>query len=75
MSTPRTLTLAAVYLRLNSAVDGAGGEAAFARKHGLTRQEVHEAMKGNRHPSPSMLAAVGVRKVVAYVDAAEARHG
>ncbi|WP_338661750.1 hypothetical protein VQH23_16135 [Pararoseomonas sp. SCSIO 73927] len=50
--------------RLNRAVREAGGESAFARKYGLPRQDVHEAMKGNRHPGPGMLAAVGVRKVV-----------
>ncbi|WP_424138196.1 hypothetical protein [Roseomonas chloroacetimidivorans] len=65
---PRTITLPAIYLRLNTEVNGAGGEAAFARKHGLTRQEVHEAMKGNRHPSPGMLAAVGVKRAVIYVE-------
>ena len=52
--------------RLNRAVRNAGGESAFAQANGLTRQEVHEAMKGNRHPGPAMLAAVGVRRVVSY---------
>jgi hypothetical protein len=51
--------------RLNAAIRTAGSESAFARKHGLTRQEVHEALKANRHPGPRLLAAVGVRKVVA----------
>ncbi|MFH5926416.1 hypothetical protein [Roseomonas xinghualingensis] len=50
--------------RLNGAIRAAGGESAFAKKHGLTRQEVHEARKGNRHPGPGMLRAVGVRKAV-----------
>jgi DNA-binding phage protein len=60
----RTIDRFAVMGLLNAAVRDAGGEAAFARKHGLTRQEVHEAMKGNRHPAPGMLTAVGIRKAV-----------
>lgn len=59
-----SLPLSEVYGLLNAAVRTAGGESAFARKHGLTRQDVHEAMKSNRHPGPGMLAAVGIRKVV-----------
>jgi hypothetical protein len=60
----RTIDRIDVMGRLNSAIRTAGGESAFARTHGLSRQEVHEAMKGNRHPAPGMLAAVGVRKAV-----------
>ena len=52
--------------RLNTAVRAAGGESAFARAHGLDRREVHEALKGARHPGPGVLSAVGVRKLTVY---------
>lgn len=61
---PVTIAMVDVVGRLNRAVRAAGGETAFARQHGLSRQEVHEARKGNRHPGPGVLGAVGVRKVV-----------
>jgi DNA-binding phage protein len=60
----RTIDRIDVMGRLNSAIRAARGESAFAKRHCLSRQEVHEAMKGNRHPAPAMLAAVGVRKAV-----------
>lgn len=53
--------------RLNAAVRAAGGQTAFAKQHGLTKQNVSQALSSKRPPPPVILKALNLRKVTGYV--------
>jgi hypothetical protein len=61
------ITLRDVYAELRTAIRAAGSEAAFARAHGLRRQDVNDASSSRRPPSPAVLAALGLVPVTRYV--------
>ena len=62
--------LSGFYARLRKACDEAGGQSAFARKHGLSPQYVSDAINARRDPGPVILSALGLVKVVAFQEAA-----
>jgi len=59
-------TLSFVYGELRKAVSEAGGQSAFAAKHGLSASYVSDVMNARRDPGASVLAAIGLKKVVGY---------
>lgn len=50
----------------------AGGQKAWANRHGLSCAYVHRVIHGHRKPGESIVAALGLRRVVRYVDAQQA---
>ncbi|MBK1656859.1 transcriptional regulator [Paracraurococcus ruber] len=58
-----------VYALLRKRIREAGGPSAFARQAGVSPQLVSDADCGRRFPGPSLLAALGLRRVevVRYV--------
>jgi len=55
-----------VYAMLRQSCRDAGGQSAFARKHGVTAAYVSDVLNGRQDPGPALLKAIGVRKVVRY---------
>ena len=53
-----------VYERLNAAVEAAGGQRAFAKKHGFTVGYVNDVLRGKRDLADRILATIGVVRVV-----------
>lgn len=56
-----------VFRLLTSRCREAGGQAAWARAHGVSPQFVSDCLNAVRDPGPSVLAALGLRKVTVYV--------
>lgn len=56
-----------VYERLNAAVDAAGGQRAFARKHGLSVGYISDVLRGNRELSDRILSTIGIERSVQRV--------
>ncbi|MCK8788228.1 helix-turn-helix transcriptional regulator, partial [Roseomonas sp. NAR14] len=54
--------------RLRSAVRAAGSQKAFAAQVGISQQYLCDVLAARREPGPTLLAAVGVRRVVQYVE-------
>lgn len=48
---------------LRSRVERAGGQSAFAKQAGVERTHMNMVLNGRRPPSPSILAALGLRIV------------
>jgi hypothetical protein len=48
---------------LRAAVAEAGGQAAWARAHGITQAAVSLTLSGHRQPGPQILAALGLARV------------
>lgn len=61
-----SLDLIDVCRLLQQACDRAGGQAAWAAKHGLSRQVVNDTLNTRRLPGDAIIAALGLRKVVRY---------
>jgi len=53
-----------VYERLHAAVEAAGGQRAFAKKHGLSVGYVNDVLRGNRELADRILATIGVERVI-----------
>lgn len=60
------MSLSVVYAELRSACAAAGGQAAWAKKAGISPQYVSDVVNGRKDPGPGMLAALGLRKRVIY---------
>lgn len=60
------LDLMGVYSLLRAECEKAGGQAAFARNHGMSRQFVNDVLSG-ANPGPTILRALGLRAVTRYV--------
>lgn len=60
------LTEQEVVARLRAAIDTAGSQAAFARRHGISNQYVSDALRGRRELGQKILEAIGVERVVSY---------
>jgi len=55
-----------MYAELNSQVNAAGGQAAFARRNGLVLQTLSNAINGHRKYSRAILEKIGLEKVTRY---------
>ena len=62
----RLLSSVDVYARLNAACRAPGSKTELARRAGLSRQFVDAVERGIKCPSPALLAALGLRRVVAF---------
>jgi len=58
--------------RLRRACDAAGGQKAWADRYGISPQYVCDVLNARRAPGDSILAALGLRKLVRYVEARSA---
>ena len=47
----------------------AGGQSAWANAHGVSPQYVCDVLKARREPGDMILAALGLRRIVRYVEA------
>jgi DNA-binding transcriptional regulator YdaS (Cro superfamily) len=56
-----------VFNRLQAACKAAGGQAAWAARHGLSASYVSDVLNGRRDPGESILRALGLARVVRYV--------
>lgn len=59
----KELTIEEVREMLNKACEKAGGGAAFATAHGLSRQFVWQVRQGVRQPSQELCAALGLKEL------------
>jgi DNA-binding phage protein len=50
---------------LRAAVERAGTQGAFARRHGLERTYLNQILNGKKRPTSAVLNAIGLRKVYA----------
>jgi DNA-binding transcriptional regulator YdaS (Cro superfamily) len=62
----RLLDLQAMRKLLGREVDRAGGQVAWARRHGLHPSTINKVLNEQRLPGRKMLAALNLRKVIAY---------
>lgn len=62
-----SLTEAQAKLRLYKAVESAGSQAAFAKRHGISQQHVCDVLRCRRPLTDRLLAAVGLRRMVVYL--------
>jgi hypothetical protein len=62
----RLLDLQAMRRLLGREVDHAGGQVAWARRHGLHPSTINKVLNEQRLPGRKMLAALNLRKVIAY---------
>lgn len=60
------LTEQEVMERLRAAIEGAGGQRAFAEKHGLTPAYINDVVHGRRALADRILAAIGVKRTITY---------
>lgn len=67
------MTRREVVERLRSLVDEAGGPARWATRHGVSPGYVRDVLAGSRLPAPSVLEALGLRKIEAETRYEEAR--
>lgn len=58
-----------VYRRLQAACAAAGSQQAFALQHGISPAYVSDVLHARRDPGDSILRALGLRRVVKYVEA------
>lgn len=58
-----------VCARLNREVRAAGSQKAWALANGVSPQYLHDVLNARREPGATILAALGLRKVVRYVEA------
>jgi len=62
------LELPDVYARLREACELAGGQGEWARVHGMSAAHVSDVANAKVAPGPRILAALGLRRQVQYVD-------
>ncbi len=58
--------------RLRAAVAQHPSQVAFCRAHGVSPTQLSETLYGRRPPSPAVLRALGLRKVVLYAEERQA---
>ncbi|KAA5609676.1 hypothetical protein [Rhodovastum atsumiense] len=63
-----TLSLADLYARLRREIEAAGGQQAWARAHGISPTVLNDVLTARRDPGPTLLDALGLRRVVRYAD-------
>lgn len=57
--------------RMNQAISEAGGQTQFARLCQVSRQYLHDCLKGRRRPSGTVLKQLGLRRIEVYVAATD----
>jgi hypothetical protein len=62
------ITALDVSARLRLACSAAGGQKAWATKYGISPQYIGDVLSARRPPSDNILAALGLRKLVRYVE-------
>lgn len=67
------LTYLDVCARLRAACRAAGGQQAWAQQNGVSPAYVSDVLNARRDPGDSILTALGLRKVVRYVEARSER--
>lgn len=60
------MTRADIVARIRREVDGAGSQAALARRWGLSPGYLHDVLAGRTAPGPRILERLGLRLEVAY---------
>lgn len=68
MSAPPLLDSLDVFKRLRAACQAAGGQAAWAARHGISAPYVSEVLNSTREPGPLILNALGLKKVVKFAE-------
>lgn len=63
MTDQETLSEAELVERLRVAVNNAGGQMAFSRRHGISNTYVHHVLAGNYRLGPKIAHALGYEKV------------
>ena len=63
-----SLGLLDVYARLAAACRDAGGQKAWAMRHGISASYVSDVMQGKSDPGASILKPLGLERVVRYVE-------
>lgn len=63
---PELLTLKGVFALLNAGIAQAGGNNAFARKHGVHKTSVSNWANTNRDASDTLLDILGLERVTLY---------
>lgn len=58
--------LADLYADLRGACEAAGGQKAWAERHGVSPQYVNDVLNARRDPGASILRALGWKRVVTY---------
>lgn len=71
------ITLAGFYTYLRKSCAAAGGQSKWAVAHGISPQYVSDVLNARKDPSDRLLAAIGLRRVVAFapITQKEADHG
>jgi DNA-binding transcriptional regulator YdaS (Cro superfamily) len=62
----RLIDLQSMRKLLGREVARAGGQVAWAKRHGLHPSTINKVLNDQRLPGPRMLAALNLRKVIAY---------
>jgi len=62
----RLIDLRAMRKLLRREVERAGGQVAWAKQHGLHPSTINKVLNEQRLPGQRMLAALNLRKVIAY---------
>lgn len=70
-----TIGLSGVYSRLRKACDEAGGQSAYARKHGLTPQVISDTLSARRDPSEAILRALKLKPAKMFIEDVPATAG
>lgn len=65
--------LAEAKRRLHAAIEKHGTQQAFAKAHGINHSLVSQVVRGRVDPPPQVLLALGLRRIVKYVDINEVR--
>ena len=68
MSAAPQLDRLAVHARLMAACWELGGQKFFAEKHGISPAYVSDVLNARRDPGDAILTALGLRKVIHYVE-------
>ncbi len=61
------LDLVGVCSMLRTGCEAAGGQQAWAERHGISASYVSDVLNGRRDPGESILRALGLAKVTRYV--------
>ncbi len=57
-----------LHARLRKACEAAGSQKAWAARHGVSAGHVNDVLNDRKPAGPAVLAALGLRKVVRYVE-------
>lgn len=62
-----------LFARLRDACSAAGSQKAWAERHGLSPSYVNDVLNDRTPPGDAILSALGLRKVVRYVERRNAK--